>query len=163
MAKLKERWQNVQPLNERQIQFAHEFVKSGNATQSAIRAGYTRSNACSIAARLVQHPLVQELIAELNEKLRKDHPSCLADATEVQAFLTQCIRGEVQEEAILPGKGKDGEPTKVMRTIPGSAQVKAAELLARILQMTTLQESEVKVTLASGIELGSPKGASENT
>lgn len=55
-------------LNDRQELFCLEYVKSLNATQSAINAGYSEKTAQPIASRLLLNVMVQTRIVELQEK-----------------------------------------------------------------------------------------------
>jgi phage terminase small subunit len=52
-------------LNERQLRFAEEYVKDLNATQAAIRAGYSEATAESQGSRLLSHVKVQAEIIRL--------------------------------------------------------------------------------------------------
>lgn len=52
-------------LNERQKQFCEEYIVDLNATQAAIRAGYSEKTAASTAARLLRNVKVQKYIAQL--------------------------------------------------------------------------------------------------
>jgi phage terminase small subunit len=58
----------VRPLNEKQRRFAHEYLKDQNATQAAIRAGYSKKTAGSQGFDLLKHP---EIRAVLSSKLAK--------------------------------------------------------------------------------------------
>ena len=55
-------------LNDRQERFCLEYVKDLNATQAAIRAGYSEKTAQPNASRLLLNVMVQKRIAELQEK-----------------------------------------------------------------------------------------------
>lgn len=52
-------------LNERQKRFCEEYIVDLNATQAAIRAGYSEKTAASTAARLLRNVKVQKYIAQL--------------------------------------------------------------------------------------------------
>lgn len=56
-------------LNELQERFAAEYVKDVNATQAAIRAGYSRKTAHAIGARLLKHVEVKALIDRMQAKV----------------------------------------------------------------------------------------------
>lgn len=56
-------------LSPRQAAFVTEYLKSGNATQAAIRAGYGSANADVTAARLLKRRLVREAIEQAKEDL----------------------------------------------------------------------------------------------
>lgn len=55
-------------LNDRQERFCLEYVKDLNATQAAIRAGYSEKTAKSIGAENLTKPDLQKRITELQEK-----------------------------------------------------------------------------------------------
>lgn len=57
--------------------FAREYVKDYNATQAAIRAGYSEKTASSQGSRLLKNPKVLELIKE-NQKALVEN-SCLSE------------------------------------------------------------------------------------
>ena len=50
-------------LNEKQQRFVEEYMIDLNATQAAIRAGYSVKNAASIGAQLLKKTQVQRAIA----------------------------------------------------------------------------------------------------
>ena len=112
-------------LNERQELFCLEYIKDANATQAAIRAGYSPKQANSTAARLYATVSVRARIDELMEEVKSNK---IADATEVMEFLTRCMRGEVEEEVVY--NSIDGAAV-VTKKIGGREQVKAAELMAK--------------------------------
>ena len=113
-------------LNERQELFCLEYIKDANATQAAIRAGYSPKQANSTAARLYANVSVRARIDELMEEVKSKK---IADATEVMEYLTAVIRGEKREDVIV--YDTKGEAVTKEKTIGGREQVKAAELLAK--------------------------------
>lgn len=58
-------------LNEKQHKFCLEYVKTGNATQSYIKAGYKKENAEVGASQLLRNIKVQDFIQEHQEKAEK--------------------------------------------------------------------------------------------
>lgn len=54
-------------LNDRQELFCLEYIKDLNATQAAIRAGYSEKTAQPSASRLLLNVMIQKRIAELQE------------------------------------------------------------------------------------------------
>ena len=52
-------------LNNKQLLFINEYAKSLNATQSAIRAGYSKNSARVTGHRLLNNPLVKGKIDEV--------------------------------------------------------------------------------------------------
>lgn len=55
-------------LNERQKKFVREYVKTNNATQSAISAGYSKKTAYSIGQENLKKPEIQEAIEKEQKK-----------------------------------------------------------------------------------------------
>lgn len=56
-------------LNDKQARFVAEYLKEPNATQAAIRAGYSPKTAYAQGCRLLKHAEVQQKLATKTEKL----------------------------------------------------------------------------------------------
>lgn len=85
-------------LTEKQKLFADEYIKSGNATQSYIKAGYSvqSENAAAVNAnRLLRNAKVK---AYMDAKLAEIESHKIADAKEVLQYLTRVLRGEETEQ-----------------------------------------------------------------
>lgn len=52
-----------------QKKFVQEYLKTGNATEAAISAGYSAKSAASRASKLLETPAVQEYRRQLEKKL----------------------------------------------------------------------------------------------
>lgn len=117
-------------LNERKEKFALEWVVENNATQAAIRAGYSKRTAYSIGQRLLKDVEVRKLI---DKRLATLESARVADAKEVLQYLTAVMRGEKDEEVVVTEGTGDGcsEARTMTKKIGGRDQVKAAELLAK--------------------------------
>lgn len=117
-------------LNERKEKFALEWVVENNATQAAIRAGYSKRTAYSIGQRLLKDVEVRKLI---DKRLATLESARVADAKEVLQYLTAVMRGEKDEEVVVTeGTGNGCSEARTMtKKIGGRDQVKAAELLAK--------------------------------
>lgn len=78
-------------LKPNQKKFADEYIKTGNAKQSYINAGYkARGNrAEASASRLLRNVKVRDYIRQRNKELDKD---TIADMTEVKEFWTNLLR-----------------------------------------------------------------------
>ena len=76
-------------LNARQKAFCEYYVASGNATESAKKAGYSEKTAKSIGQRLLTFVDVQTYIEELNQNVKNNR---IADMTEVKEFWTETLR-----------------------------------------------------------------------
>ena len=71
-------------LTNKQGAFCREYLIDLNATQAAIRAGYSESTAASIGAENLTKPLIQEELQELikgrNERVQTDYDWVLSEA-----------------------------------------------------------------------------------
>ena len=76
-------------LNARQKSFCEFYVASGNATESAIKAGYSEKTARSIGQRLLTNVDIKKHIKELQEKAKT---SRIMTAIERREFLTEVIK-----------------------------------------------------------------------
>jgi len=83
-------------LNARQKAFCEFYVASGNATDAAIKAGYSKSYARDRIHILMKSIGISRYIDELMQKVQSER---IASAEEVLQNLTAMMRGEIQEEA----------------------------------------------------------------
>ena len=113
-------------LTPKQERFVCEYLKDLNATQAAIRAGYSENSAGQIGAENLRKPAIKEAIeAKLNEM----NSSAIADATETLEYLTSVMRGEQEDEVLrLCGDGAQG---KTALKVAARDRMKAAELLGK--------------------------------
>lgn len=82
-------------LNERQKAFADYYIQTGNATESAIKAGYSEKTAYSIGNENLKKP---EISAYICERMAEQGEKRVADANEVIEFYTAVMRGEVKDQ-----------------------------------------------------------------
>lgn len=59
-------------LNDKQKAFCREYVKDFNATQAAVRSGYSEKTANRIASRMLSKVDIQKYIEQLKQDLTKD-------------------------------------------------------------------------------------------
>lgn len=84
-------------LTVKQKKFADEYIKSGNATQSAIKAGYSKKTAGVIGTENLIKPNIKSYI---DERLKKIESAKIMDAQEALQLLTSIARGEEKETVI---------------------------------------------------------------
>lgn len=110
----------------KQQRFADEYIITGNATQSAIKAGYSKKTARAIANENLMKPYIKEYI---DERLAKLESEKIATQEEVLQYLTSVMRGEKTEPLLV----LDGEGTqKVIQAVPNvQSRTRAAELLGK--------------------------------
>lgn len=92
-------------LTQKQKLFADEYIKSGNAMQSAIRAGYSEKYAKSSSAKMLENVGIKSYI---DTKMAEIESHKIADAKEAMQAITAIARGETTETQtqINPLSGK---------------------------------------------------------
>ena len=75
-------------MTHRQELFIQEYIKTGNATHSAIAAGYSKRTARSIGQRLLTYVDIKEAIDRLSKNIAINN---IMTAKECQEFLTSLI------------------------------------------------------------------------
>lgn len=98
-------------MNERQRRFADEYIKTGNATQAAINAGYSEKTANRIAS---QNLSKLDIKSYIDEQMQELHRSNIMDAKEALSILSDIARGKRDEEVLMlnPVTGKVERHTK---------------------------------------------------
>lgn len=81
-------------LTEKERIFADEYIKTTNATQSAITAGYSEKTARSKGSQLLTKINVRQYIEAVMNERSKD---TIATADEVLEYLTRVVRGEEKD------------------------------------------------------------------
>lgn len=81
-------------LTEKERIFADEYIKTTNATQSAIKAGYAEKSASSKGSQLLRKVKVRKYIDSVMEKRSKN---TIATADEVLEYLTNVMNGEEKD------------------------------------------------------------------
>lgn len=113
-------------MNARQKRFCDEYLIDCNATQAAIRAGYSKKSAKQMGQRLLTFV---DLKAYIDEQLELLHTQKTADAQEILEYLTAVMRGEHTEQTLqLIG---DGVQTIADIDVSAKERLKAAELLGK--------------------------------
>lgn len=85
-------------LTAKQRLFANEYIKSGNAMQSAIKAGYSDKYAKARSAQMLENVGIK---AYIDAKMAEIESSKIATAKEVMEFYTRVLRKEETEEVIV--------------------------------------------------------------
>lgn len=141
-------------LNERQQRFCDEYLIDLNATQAAIRAGYSQKYAHTNANKLLQNTTIKAFIdARMAEK--KD--SLIADQDEVLKYLTSVLRGHAQSEiVVVEGVGDGCSEARAMKKAPDEKErLKAAELLGKRYGLYTEKvEQQLDVDLNISVDYG---------
>ncbi len=113
-------------MNARQRKFCEEYLIDLNATQAAIRAGYSKKTARVIGAENLTKP---DISTYIQDQLERMHNERTADAQEVIEYLTSVMRGEHTEQALqLVGEGMQ-EICNI--DVSAKDRLKAAELIGK--------------------------------
>lgn len=126
-------------LSLKQQRFADEYIISGNATEAAIKAGYSEKTAYQTGAENLKKPQVK---AYIDERLKSLETPKIAKQEEVLAYLTSLMRGE-QKEEVLYGIG-NGEQDVRNLEVGAKERLKAAELLGKRYALFT-EKADVSV------------------
>ncbi|MEC5422113.1 terminase small subunit [Virgibacillus sp. C22-A2] len=78
-------------MNEKQRRFADYYIETGNITESAVRAGYSKNYANAQGYKLLDNVGIRKYIEERNKQLESQR---IANMTEVKEFWTNTIRDE---------------------------------------------------------------------
>lgn len=113
-------------LTPKQKLFADLYIELGHGTEAAIRAGYSKKTARSIASQNLEKPIIKDYIAKIMDQKDKER---IASQDEVLKYLTSIMRGE-QTEQTLRGVG-EGEQRIDDIEVSAKDRIKAAELLGK--------------------------------
>lgn len=129
-------------LTEKQKRFADYYIETGNGTEAAIKAGYSKKTARVIGQENLLKPAIKNYI---DEKLTEMSNNRIASANEVMELLTSAARGELEEEVVVVEGEGDGcsMARTIKKQIGAKDRIKAAELLGKRYRLWT-DKMEVK-------------------
>ena len=138
----------------KQKRFCDEYLIDLNATQAAIRAGYSKKYANTNASKLLQITTSRQYI---DARMAEKESELIADQDEVLKYLTSVLRGESQSEVIVvEGVGEGCSSARTMGKAPDEKErLKAAELLGKRYGLYTDKvEQQVDMELSINIDYG---------
>lgn len=123
-------------LTVKQKAFADYYIQLGNATEAAIKAGYSKKTAAEAGSENLRKPHIKKYIDERLEQISSDR---IADAQEVMEYLTKIMRGQdVEEVIVVEGEGEGCSSARRMdKALNQKDRIKAAELLGKRYSMWT--------------------------
>lgn len=92
-------------LNNMQLKFIDEYIKSPNATQAAIKAGYSEKTAYSQGQRLLKHDEIKATLKERTESIRSNN------------ILTATERMEILSNIALDREARENDKIKAIDTL----------------------------------------------
>lgn len=117
-------------LTAKQQRFCDEYLIDLNATQAAIRAGYSKKTANRTGSENLSKPVIKSFI---EQRMAEKEEALIADQNEVLKYLTSVLRGETQSEiVVVEGTGDGCSEARLMEKAPDEKErLKAAELLGK--------------------------------
>lgn len=132
-------------LTEKQRRFVDYYVETGNASEAARRAGYSKKTAGWIGQENLQKPTIK---AAVDARLKELEDKRIATADEVMQFLTSTLRGEVKEErVVVEGTGEGRSDARII-TVQVSARDRleaAKSLLKRYPMQLDAKEQKLRL------------------
>ena len=138
----------------KQRRFCDEYLIDLNATQAAIRAGYSKKTANRIATENLSKPVIKEYVAA---RMAEKESELIADQDEVLRYLTSVLRGESQSEiVVVEGIGMGSSEARTMQKAPDEKErLRAAELLGKRYGLYTDRiEQDVDMDLKITVDYG---------
>lgn len=141
-------------LTPKQQRFCEEYLIDLNATQAAIRSGYSKKTAYRTGADNLKKPQIKEYIAG---RMAEKEAALIADQDEVLKYLTSVLRGQSKStEIVIEGLGDGSTKARKMEKEPSEKdKLKAAELLGKRYGLYTEKvEETVDMELNVNIDYG---------
>ena len=113
-------------LTAKQQRFCDEYLIDLNATQAAIRAGYSEKAARQIATENMAKPSIREYI---DKRMAEKEAALIADQDEVLKYLTEVMRGK--SSASVLARDELGADRVIAKPPDEKERLKAAELLGK--------------------------------
>jgi phage terminase small subunit len=136
-------------LTEKQKRFADYYIETGNAAESAVRAGYSEKTAKEIGCENLTKPNIRIYI---DEQLKLLADKRIMNAEEVMRMLTSIARNEEQEDVVVFG---DSGPEITTKGMSARDRLKALELIGKRYTLWTDKQqidANIGVTIVDDID-----------
>jgi phage terminase small subunit len=136
-------------LTEKQKRFADYYIETGNATESAKRAGYSEKTAKEMGCENLTKPHIKGYI---NTQLKIMDDKRIMKAEEVLQLLTSIARDEQEEDVVVFG---DSGPEITSKGMSAKDRLKALELLGKRYTLWTDRqqiEGSIGVTIVDDLD-----------
>lgn len=126
----------------RQEKFCVEYLIDLNATQAAIRAGYSKRTADRIANQNLRKLEIQSRIKKMRDEY---YDKMIMSAKEVEYLLSKAGRGELKEEVVVVEGVGDGfsESKIIKKRLSAKDRIKALELMGKRHHLFEDQDSKL--------------------
>lgn len=141
--------------------FCDEYLIDLNATQAAIRAGYSKKYANTNASKLLQITTIKEYI---EARMAEKKTQLIADQDEVLKYLTSVMRGESKSSVVVVESVGDycSEAREMQKSPDEKERLKAAEMLGKRYGLYTEKvEQQIDTELKITIDYGDDKGVDD--
>lgn len=141
-------------MTEKQKLFCNEYLIDLNATQAAIRAGYSEKYAHTNVSKLLQNTTIKEYI---ENRIAEKEDKLIAKQNEVLKYLTSVMRGESKSEIIVVENiGDYMSEARTMEKAPDEKErLKAAELLGKAHMMFSERiQQDIDMELNINVDYG---------
>lgn len=117
-------------VNKRHEKFCHEYIKDMNATQAAIRTGYSEKTAKMQGSRLMTNDDIKARVKELRDAYFNEN---IMTAQQVEYELTRIALGLSNEkQVVIEGTGEGCSEARIIDKPPDEkSRLKALELMAK--------------------------------
>lgn len=110
----------------KQKRFCDEYLIDLNATQAAIRAGYSKKTAYAIGVENLKKVEIKKYIAD---RMAEKESTLIADQDEVLRYLTAVMRGQSQSSVLA--RTEIGSEEVIEKAPDEKERLRAAELLGK--------------------------------
>lgn len=144
----------MEKMTAKQKRFCDEYLIDLNATQAAIRAGYSKKTAQQMGTENLAKPVIKEYIAK---RMAEKESELIADQDEVLKYLTSVLRGKSMSEVVVVEAVGEGcsMARRIDKTPDEKERLKAAELLGKRYGLYTDRiEQEVDMDLNITVDYG---------
>lgn len=141
-------------MTEKQKLFCDEYLIDLNATQAAIRAGYSEKYAHTNVSKLLQNTTIREYI---ENRIAEKEDKLIAKQNEVLKYLTSVMRGESKSEiVVVENIGDYMSEARTMEKAPDEKErLKAAELLGKAHMMFSERiQQDIDMDLNINVDYG---------
>lgn len=141
-------------MTEKQKLFCDEYLIDLNATQAAIRAGYSEKYAHTNVSKLLQNTTIREYI---ENRIAEKEDKLIANQNEVLKYLTSVMRGESKSEiVVVENIGDYMSEARTMEKAPDEKErLKAAELLGKAHMMFSERiQQDIDMELNINVDYG---------
>lgn len=148
----------VAKLTAKQQRFCDEYLIDLNASQAAIRAGYSSKYANTNASKLLKITTIKDFLAQ---RMAEKESQLIADQDEVLKYLTSVMRGQSRSSiVVVESTGDFMSAAREMEKAPDEKErLKAAELLGKRYGLYTdkvnqVVDTDLNITVDYGDEDG---------